>query len=166
MLCTHWGTLARQTKARCQAFPKRSAALVEIGLKAKGQTVINPDLIDLAMRMVQEGADPAGGAQDPTQQEPTEVAESSPIASAGLSPVAPVKDRKTAEELAAMILHDLSQIDGCPKSGMKVTVYGSNPWNSWLSFGGDAGPVRNKSDVQAFCGVITERLKRLYDVSA
>ena len=76
----------------------------------------------------------------------------------------PVKQTKTVEELAAMIHQDLSQIEGCPERGVKVTVYGLNPWNSMLTFGVDAGPVLNKADLQAFCDIITERLKRLYDV--
>jgi hypothetical protein len=63
-----------------------------------------------------------------------------------------------------MILDDLSKIDGCPKRGVKVAVYGSNPWNCWLSFGGEAGPVRNKAELQTLCEIVTERLKRLYDV--
>jgi hypothetical protein len=80
----------------------------------------------------------------------------------GLTPAIPTKEKKTAEELAAMIHHDLGQIEGCPKRGVKVTVYGLNPWNSLLTFGVDAGLVPNKSDLQAFCDVITDRLKRLY----
>ena len=43
-------------------------------------------------------------------------------------------------------------------------VYGLNPGNSLLTFGVDAGPVPNKTDLQSFCDIITERLKRLYDV--
>jgi hypothetical protein len=82
----------------------------------------------------------------------------------GLARPTPVKEKKTAEELAAMIHHDMSQIEGCPQRGLKVTVYGLNPWNSLLTFGAGAGPVRNKADLQAFCDVITERLKRLYDI--
>ena len=74
------------------------------------------------------------------------------------------KEKKTAEELAAMILHDLSSIDGCPKRGVTVTVYGLNPWNSMLTFGVDAGPVHNKAYLQSFCDIITERLKRLDDI--
>jgi len=76
----------------------------------------------------------------------------------------PTKEKKTAEELAVMIREDLGKIDGCPKRGVTVTVYGLNPWNAMLSFGADAGPVPNKADLQAFCDIITERLKRLYDV--
>ena len=45
-----------------------------------------------------------------------------------------------------------------------MTVYGLDPWNSMLTFGVDAGPVPNKADLQIFFDIITERLKRLYDV--
>jgi|ERR1700687_1390341 len=76
----------------------------------------------------------------------------------------PGKEKKTAEELAAMILQDLSNVEGCPTRGVTVTVYGHNPWNSMLTFGVDAGPVPNKADLQSFCDIITERLKRLYDI--
>ena len=83
----------------------------------------------------------------------------------GLTRPAPAKEKKTAEELAAMIRQDLSKVEGCPERGVSVTVYGLNPWNSLLTFGVDAGPVPNKADLQNFCDIITERLKRLYDVS-
>ena len=81
-----------------------------------------------------------------------------------LAPASPVKQTKTIEELAAMIHQDLSQLEDCPERGVKVTVYGLNPWNSMLTFGVDAGSVPNKTDLQSFCDIITERLKRLYDV--
>jgi hypothetical protein len=58
----------------------------------------------------------------------------------------------------------LSQIEGCPEAGVKVTVYGLNPWNCLLTFGVDAGPVRNRAELRGFCDIITERLERLYDV--
>jgi hypothetical protein len=74
------------------------------------------------------------------------------------------KQKKTAEELAAMIREDLSQMDGCPKQGVTVTVYGI-PWKSMLTFGVGAGPVHNRAELQRFCEAITERMQRLYDVS-
>ena len=76
-----------------------------------------------------------------------------------------VKEIKTADELAAMILGDLRQVKGCPQAGVNVTVYGLTPWNSWLSFGAAAGPVYDKAELQEFCVIITDRLKRLYDIS-
>jgi len=82
----------------------------------------------------------------------------------GLEPQAPAKDKKTADELSAMILQDLRKVDGCPQRGVSVAVYGLNPWNSLLTFGVDAGSVRNRVELQGFCDIITERLKRLYDV--
>ena len=81
-----------------------------------------------------------------------------------LSSAIPVKQKKTADELAAMIREDLSKMEGCPTRGVNVTVYGCSPWNSMLLFGVDAGPVPNKADLQSLCDIITERLKRLYDV--
>src|SRR5258706_14609422 len=71
---------------------------------------------------------------------------------------APVKQKKTAEELEAMIHQDLSQLEGWPERGVKVTVYGLNPWNSMLTIGVEAGPVP-RADLQGLCDIITERLK-------
>ena len=80
------------------------------------------------------------------------------------TPAIPDKQKKTSEELAAMIHQDLGTIEGCPQRGLKLTVYGLNPWNAMLTFGVDCGPVPNKADLLALFDVITERLKRLYDL--
>ena|SRR5271166_3729081 len=74
------------------------------------------------------------------------------------------KEKRSADELAAIILQDLSNVDGCPKRGVTVTVYGINPWNVMLTFGVEAGPVRNKAELQRFCDILTNRLRGLYDV--
>jgi hypothetical protein len=71
------------------------------------------------------------------------------------------KATKTADELASMILADLRQVEGCPKEGVTVYVYGI-PWNA-LMFGGAAGPVRNRAELKQFFDIIVERLQRLYD---
>ena len=81
-----------------------------------------------------------------------------------MEPVNPKRETKTAEELAAMIRADLSNVDGCPERGVSVTVYG-NPWRAMLMFGAAAGPVRNKAELQKFFEIITERLQRLYNVA-
>ena len=39
-----------------------------------------------------------------------------------------------------MIQQDLSQLEGWPERGVKVTVYGLNPWNSMLTIGVKAVP--------------------------
>ena len=76
----------------------------------------------------------------------------------------PTKQTKKIEELAAMILGDLSNVDGCPERGVSVTVYGI-PWRAMLMFGAAAGPVRNKAELQRFFEIITELLQRLCDVA-
>ena len=76
----------------------------------------------------------------------------------------PAKQTKSAEELAGMIREDLSKVNGCPKHGVNVTVYGI-PWKAMLMFGAQAGPVPNKAELQQFFQIITERLQRLYDVA-
>jgi len=83
----------------------------------------------------------------------------------GLAPAAPVKEEKTAEELAEMIRQDLGKMSGCPERGIEVTVYGLNPWNSMLKFGVEAGPLPNKQELLGFFDIITKRLKRLYDIT-
>jgi hypothetical protein len=131
-------------------------AVQRTGVESEGP---NPVAADPAANLLREILEPA--PQRPIQVE--RPALPSAPASALARP-APTKQKKAADELAAMILDDLNKIEGCPKRGVKVVVYGSNPWNSWLSFGGDAGPVPNKADLQGFCEIITERLKRRYDV--
>ena len=74
------------------------------------------------------------------------------------------KQLRTAEQLATMIRSDLAEVDGCPKDGVNVTVYGI-PWKAMLMFGAEAGPVPKKAELQQFFEIITERLQRLYDVA-
>ena len=74
------------------------------------------------------------------------------------------EETKTAEELERMILEDLRNMGGCPACGVSVTVYGI-PWNAMLTFGAQAGPVRNKAELKKFFEIITERIQRLSDVS-
>jgi hypothetical protein len=82
----------------------------------------------------------------------------------GLAQASSGKEKKTAEELAEMIRQDLSQMSGWPKRGIEVAVYGLNPWNAMLKFGVQAGPVPNKQELLGFFDIITDRLKRLYDI--
>jgi hypothetical protein len=72
------------------------------------------------------------------------------------------KQTKPGEELAAMIAADLQQVEGCPRKGVTVYVYGI-PWKALLMFGAEAGPVRNKAELQQFFDIIVERYQRPYD---
>jgi len=147
------------------------------GAERKGLVVRNKDILDLATELAQQtGDDPtvdldatspktdeASGKSELPPQRPISPPRSAVSDSSFFQPVAPTKERKTADELTAMIIADLSQVKGCPTRGLKIAVYGSNPWNVWLSFA-EAGPIPNKTELQDFLEIITERLKRLYDV--
>lgn len=149
------------------------------GAERKGLVVSNKDVLDLATQLAQQtGDDPtvdldasaprsdqASGTPELPPQRPISPPPSAVSDNVFFQPVSPTKERKTADELTAMIISDLSQVKGCPKRGLKVAVYGSNPWNAWLSFGAEAGPVPNKTELQDFLEIITERLKRLYNVT-
>ena len=145
--------MKRRTRTTCLAFTLGTLALL-----ARGQnlTPLSPP------PMVEQSAGQQSNLPELVLEQAVEqaVANNSSLKTASLDTL------RAADDLAAMILADLSKIDGCPKRGVNVTVYGSNPWNSWLSFGGEAGPVPNKVELQGFCDIITERLKRLYDVAS
>ena len=72
------------------------------------------------------------------------------------------RETKTADELATMILADISQLEGCPVKGLTVHVYGI-PWKAVLMIGAAAGPVRNQAEIMRFFDIIVERYQRLYD---
>jgi hypothetical protein len=142
---------------------QRSAIIISACVPISGEEHFRPRLAERGLKAKPKGC-PMGS--DGTKRTAANVPTTSGTGRHGLARPTPVKEKRTAEELAAMIRQDLSGVEGCPKRGVTVTVYGLNPWNSMLTFGVDAGPVPNKADLQNFCDLITERLKRLYDVSA
>lgn len=138
--------------------------------------MIDPELIKLAKQMT-DGATlvDSGGPRDGSQPERPESQLDQSEYDSALQPFTNSGDHsslhrpreaKSADELAAMILADLKNIGECPQDGVRIVVYGSNPWNAWLSFGVGAGPVYNRAELHSLCDIITERLKRLYDIKA
>jgi hypothetical protein len=122
------------------------------------------DLVELAMQIVEQERHPELFVEKVrgqlTAASPPTPSDSFP----DLQHRAPAKEPKTANELAAMILSDLSNVEGCPRAGLTVTVYGLSPWNAWLHFGAAAGPVPNKKELQDFCTLLSERMRLRYDV--
>jgi len=72
--------------------------------------------------------------------------------------------RKTAEELAAIILKALQTLDGAPASGFVVTVYGGNPWNAMLTIKPQAGPIADPGLWRARVREMAVRLRRDFDL--
>ena len=73
--------------------------------------------------------------------------------------------RKTADELAAIILKALQTLDGAPASGFVVTVYGGNPWNAMLTIKPEAGPIADPGLWRARVRDMAARLRQDFDVA-
>ncbi|SHN84692.1 hypothetical protein [Bradyrhizobium erythrophlei] len=80
-----------------------------------------------------------------------------------------IKPSKTTQELEAMILEDLRNVDGCPARGVNVTGYGI-PWKALLMFGADAGRYATRPSCSSFSRLLPSGSKgfmtRLFRVLA
>ncbi len=73
--------------------------------------------------------------------------------------------RKTADELAGIILKALQTLDGAPASGFAVTVYGSNPWNAMLTIKPEAGPIADPDLWRGRVRDMAARLRQDFDLA-
>ncbi|WP_438274724.1 hypothetical protein [Nitrobacter sp.] len=73
--------------------------------------------------------------------------------------------RKTADELAGIILKALRTLDGAPASGFVVTVYGANPWNAMLTIKPEAGPVADPGLWRGRVRDMAARLRQDFDLA-
>ena len=73
--------------------------------------------------------------------------------------------RKTADELAGILLKALQTLDGAPANGFVVTVYGGNPWNAMLTIKPDAGPIADPGLWRARVREMAVRLRQDFDLS-
>ena len=104
-----------------------------------------------------ETAAPPEGAEDPDAE--------SVVADEPDQPAESYDRRKTADELAAIILKALQTLDGAPASGFVVTVYGGNPWNAMLTIKPEAGPIADPGLWRARVRDMAARLRQDFDVA-
>ncbi len=102
-------------------------------------------------------AAPPEGAEDPDAE--------SVVADEPDQPAESYDRRKTADELAAIILKALQTLDGAPASGFVVTVYGGNPWNAMLTIKPEAGPIADPGLWRARVRDMAARLRQDFDVA-
>ena len=77
----------------------------------------------------------------------------------------PESRRKTAADLEAIILRALQTLDGVPKAGFVVTVYGSNPWNAMLTIKPEAGRLADPALWRGRVRDMAVRLRQDYDLA-
>jgi hypothetical protein len=73
--------------------------------------------------------------------------------------------RKTADELAGVILKALLTLEGAPARGFVVTVYGGNPWNAMLTIKPEAGPIANPALWRGRVRDMAARLRQDFDLA-
>jgi hypothetical protein len=71
---------------------------------------------------------------------------------------------RSATELAAIILNALRTLDGSPKDGFAVTVYGANPWNAMLTITPAAGAIKDAPLWRERVKEMAIRLREHYDL--
>jgi hypothetical protein len=71
---------------------------------------------------------------------------------------------RSAVELAAIILNALRTLDGSPKDGFAVTVYGANPWNAMLTITPAAGAIKDAPLWRERVKEMAIRLREHYDL--
>ncbi|HVV43339.1 MAG TPA: hypothetical protein VHC94_20005 [Nitrobacter sp.] len=77
----------------------------------------------------------------------------------------PESRRKTAADLESIILRALQTLDGAPKAGFVVTVYGSNPWNAMLTIKPEAGRIADPALWRGRVREMAVRLRQDYDLA-
>lgn len=108
----------------------------------------------------QQAPPEAAGLPHDEARSPAEIAMTEPD-----RPAETYDRRKTADELAGIILKALQTLDGAPASGFVVTVYGGNPWNAMLTIKPDAGPVADPGLWRARVREMAVRLRQDFDLS-
>jgi hypothetical protein len=73
--------------------------------------------------------------------------------------------RKTADELAGIILKALQTLDGAPARGFVVTVYGGNPWNAMLTIKPEAGAIADPGLWRGRVRDMAARLRQDFDLA-
>jgi hypothetical protein len=140
---------------------------------------LDPGLLALVQSVLEPGVKPQAEVQTETKTEtgpePEVERESEPVAELA----EPVDDSKpatapaisneltrerSAEELAAIILNALRTLDGSPKEGFAVTVYGANPWNAMLTITPAAGAIKDALLWRERVKEMAIRLRQHYDL--
>jgi hypothetical protein len=122
-------------------------------------------LVERIMRKPEDLA-PVTAEADAAAQERLDPVVQADAAPALLEPQFSVEGQRTRSpsEMADIILRALKAIEGCPKQGFEVIVYGARPWNAMLRITPAVGQL---SDAQAWRARVRDMvplLREQYDV--
>ncbi|MCP3469841.1 hypothetical protein NLM33_05795 [Bradyrhizobium sp. CCGUVB1N3] len=116
---------------------------------------------------------PTGATAPPALEMPPTLQEEPVTASAPRTkPIAPMsaggpdekRARLPAVAIADLVLGELRKVDGFPKSGVSITVYGYRPWNAMIRFGPFSTTLENASLLRRALPDIVLRLRQYVDL--
>jgi hypothetical protein len=140
---------------------------------------LDPGLLALVQSVLEPGIKPKVEVQTETKTETEPETEIEPETEPVIGLARPADDSKpeaapaifneltrarSAEELAAIILNALRTLDGSPKNGFAVTVYGANPWNAMLTITPAAGAIKDAPLWRERVKEMAIRLREHYDL--
>jgi hypothetical protein len=165
-----------------QVFGAKSAA-PEVGFNfvepepPKQETTPTPAEADHPAEAAKTAApqdEPAGQPAEVTAEEPVKADEPAaaeiPETQAAIPSEPPFgvgeseRPRRTAAEMADIIMNALRAVDGVPEKGFVITVYGSRPWNAMLTIKPEAGRVKDVTLWRQRVQDIGARLRRDFDL--
>jgi hypothetical protein len=79
-------------------------------------------------------------------------------------PTGPTKRTVTTEHLQKLVLAGLQEIEGFPKTGVSITVYGVRPWNAMMTFAPWSISSNGAMTYREVLPQLVERLSKQFDV--
>jgi hypothetical protein len=142
---------------------------LDSGLLALVQSVLEPGVKPQAEVQTETETKTEAGSEPESEPESEPVAElAEPVEDSGPAAAPAISNELTrersAEELAAIILNALRTLDGSPKEGFTVTVYGANPWNAMLTITPAAGAIKDAPLWRERVKEMAIRLREHYDL--
>ncbi|MBR0829506.1 hypothetical protein JQ596_28620 [Bradyrhizobium manausense] len=116
----------------------------------------------------------APSATTPPAPETPQTLQEKPVTAAAppAKPVAPLsadgpdgkRARLPAVAIADLVLGELRKVDGFPKSGVSITVYGSRPWNAMIRFAPFSTTSQDATRLRRALPDIVFRLRQYVDL--
>jgi hypothetical protein len=135
------------------------------GLLALVQSVLEPG-VKLKAEVQTEAETKTEAKIEPETEPVAELAEPADDSKPEAAPAIPneLTRARSAGELAAIILNALRTLEGSPKDGFAVTVYGANPWNAMLTITPAAGAIKDAPLWRERVKEMAIRLREHYDL--
>jgi hypothetical protein len=113
---------------------------------------------------VTEAAPPTPEVPPKLQQEPTAAPPSKPSVPTSAAGADEKRPRLPAVAIADLVLHELRKMEGFPRSGVSITVYGYRNWNAMIRFAPFSITSQNAARLRKALPDIVFKLRHYVDI--